>query len=233
MKATSPASTGGEHHSRNESNVSDKEIEQEIIAKGKIAPRVTPDRIEGVIAKEEYHRLTPVLTVCVLTLANGFTVTGESACASPENFDEEIGKKIARENAKQKIWPLEGYLLKQNLAFGGISPLTPCGIAQVCHEVNRAYCQALGDNSQPAWEDAPQWQKDSALLGVQLHMGGDHGPEASHESWMAQKLADGWKYGPVKDPEAKEHPCIVPFDQLPKEQQAKDFLFRAVVHALR
>lgn len=105
-------------------------------------------------------------------------------------------------------------------------------IARVCHEVNRAYCQALGDNSQPSWEDAPQWQKDSALLGVQLHLSGDHGPEASHESWMAQKVADGWIYGPEKDPACKVHPCIVPFDQLPREQQAKDFIFRAVVRAL-
>lgn len=106
-------------------------------------------------------------------------------------------------------------------------------IARVCHEVNRAYCHALGDMSQPAWEGAPQWQKDSALLGVNLHTVQDVGPEASHESWMAQKVADGWVYGPAKDPEAKTHPCIVPFDQLPREQQAKDYIFRAVVHALR
>lgn len=106
-------------------------------------------------------------------------------------------------------------------------------IARVAHEINRAYCQALGDFSQPAWEDAPPWQVESARLGVALHLQGDHGPEASHASWMAQKVADGWTYGPVKDPAAKTHPCIVPFDQLPREQQAKDFIFRAVVHALR
>ena len=106
-------------------------------------------------------------------------------------------------------------------------------IARVAHEINRAYCQALGDNSQPSWEDAPQWQRDSAMLGVELYTSGDHGPEASHESWSAQKLADGWKYGAVKNPEAKEHPCLVPFADLPREQQAKDFLFRAVVHSLR
>lgn len=106
-------------------------------------------------------------------------------------------------------------------------------IARTCHEVNRAYCQALGDTSQPAWEDAPEWQRASARLGVELHMSGDHGPEASHESWMQQKLEEGWRYGPVKDPERKEHHCLVPFDQLPREQQAKDFLFRAVVHALK
>lgn len=106
-------------------------------------------------------------------------------------------------------------------------------IARVCHEVNRAYCQSLGDLSQPVWEDAPQWQKDSAMLGVKLHTEKNVGPEASHESWMAQKVAEGWVYGPVKDAEAKMHHCIVPFDMLPPEQQAKDFIFRAVVHALR
>lgn len=106
-------------------------------------------------------------------------------------------------------------------------------IARVAHEVNRAYCQALGDDSQPSWEDAPQWQRDSAMLGVALHTSGDHGPEASHASWMAQKVAEGWVYGPYKDPENKRHHCIVPFDQLPVAQQAKDFIFRGVVHALR
>lgn len=106
-------------------------------------------------------------------------------------------------------------------------------IAGVAHEVNRAYCQAMGDDSQPSWPDAPQWQKDSAMLGVELHLTTpDAGPEASHQSWMAQKLADGWSYGPNKLPDLKQHPCLVPFDQLPKEQQAKDYLFRGVVHAL-
>jgi len=113
-----------------------------------------------------------------------------------------------------------------------MSTLTHTDLARVAHEVNRAYCQALGDHSQPAWEDAPQWQRDSAMLGVALHTANNVGPEASHESWMAQKVADGWKYGPVKDPERKEHPCIVPFADLSPAQQAKDFIFRGVVHAL-
>lgn len=106
-------------------------------------------------------------------------------------------------------------------------------IAKACHEVNRAYCLSLGDASQPAWEDAPQWQKDSAILGVKLHVNNPNaGPQASHACWMDQKIADGWKYGPTKDPEAKIHPCIVPFEKLPVEQQAKDFIFRAVVHQM-
>lgn len=112
--------------------------------------------------------------------------------------------------------------------------ITKEDIARTAHEVNKAYCEALGDNSQPAWEDAPEWQRESARMGVDLHTMGDFGPEASHIiSWMRQKEDDGWVYGPVKNPDKKEHHCMVPFDQLPREQQAKDFIFRGVVHALR
>ena len=94
------------------------EIEKELQARGLNAPRLTPDLIESKIVKEEYHLLTDVLTFCVLTLENGFTVTGASACASPANYNKEIGDRIARDNAKEKIWVLEGYLLKQKLFEG-------------------------------------------------------------------------------------------------------------------
>lgn len=106
-------------------------------------------------------------------------------------------------------------------------------IAQVAHELNRAYCQAIGDNTQPSWEDAPQWQKDSAITGVQFHLvNPDATPENSHESWLKQKTEDGWKYGPVKNPETKEHPCFVPYSELPAEQRAKDYIFRQTIHSL-
>ena len=130
--------------------MNDKSIEQEIQAKGKTAPRVTPADIEANISSEHYftaedgidgamanlnlhqahkevdtdagerHPGYPfhLLTFCVLVLRNGFTVTGESACASPENFDAEIGRKIARQNAVQKIWPLMGYELRTRLHHG-------------------------------------------------------------------------------------------------------------------
>lgn len=113
------------------------------------------------------------------------------------------------------------------------SKLTREEIARVAHEVNRAYCLALGDLSQPAWEDAPEWQRKSALTGVALHADGDVGPEASHVSWRAEKERDGWAYGPMKDARTRHHPCLVDFADLPVEQQAKDYIFRAVVHALR
>ena len=95
----------------------DTAIEQEIQAKGLTAPRVTPEQVDAAIAKEQYHVFDgSCLTVCCLTLQNGFTVTGESACASPANFNAELGQKIARGHARDKIWALEGYLLKSKLA---------------------------------------------------------------------------------------------------------------------
>lgn len=106
-------------------------------------------------------------------------------------------------------------------------------IAQVAHEVNRAYCASLGDTTQPAWADAPEWQKASALVGVDMHTKNpDATPEQSHESWLAQKAADGWAWGEAKDPEKKLHPCFLPYAELPAEQKAKDYLFRGVVHAM-
>jgi len=94
-------------------------VEQEIQDKGLTAPRVTPEHLDSVIVGEDYLMSAGVLTICVLTLRNGFTVTGESACASPENFDEELGRRIARANARDKIWALEGYLLKEWLYLSG------------------------------------------------------------------------------------------------------------------
>jgi hypothetical protein len=109
-------------------------------------------------------------------------------------------------------------------------------VARMAHEVNRAYCEALGDLSQLAWDDAPGWQQESALNGVRLHLDNpEAGPEASHENWMCEKIAAGWVYGPVKSPDAQPptHPCLVAFADLPVEQQAKDYIFRAVVHACK
>ena len=112
--------------------MNDQTIEQEIQAKGLTAPRVTPADIEANIASEHYFTAADgirgandlecesgdpltLLTFCVIELRNGFTVTGESACASPENFNAEIGRKIARQNAVAKVWPLMGYELKERL----------------------------------------------------------------------------------------------------------------------
>ncbi len=103
--------------------------------------------------------------------------------------------------------------------------------ARAAHEVNRAYCLALGDTSQPSWENAPEWQKSSAINGVDGALSGNT-PEQSHECWLKEKAETGWKYGPVKDPGKKEHPCFVPYAQLPESQRAKDDLFLATVRAV-
>lgn len=112
--------------------------------------------------------------------------------------------------------------------------LTIEDIARVCHNVNKAYCQSMGDLSQHEWELAPDWQRESAVKGVKAHI--DSGlkmqPEDSHISWMDEKKKDGWIYGPAKDADKKEHPCMVPYDQLPVSQKTKDYLFREIVHCL-
>jgi hypothetical protein len=90
--------------------------------------------------------------------------------------------------------------------------MLPTQIAKIAHELNRSYCQALGDNSQASWEDSPAWQTDSALAGVNYIISNPAiTPKESHESWLAAKVADGWVYGAIKDPNAKTHPCCVPY----------------------
>lgn len=99
--------------------MSEQIIETEIREKGLTAPRVTPDQIDAKISAEAYHVFEgSCLTVCCLTLQNGFTVSGESACASPANFNAELGRKIAKAHARDKIWALEGYLLREKLSKG-------------------------------------------------------------------------------------------------------------------
>jgi hypothetical protein len=109
-------------------------------------------------------------------------------------------------------------------------------IAKVCHDANRAFCQTLGDHSQLTWEEAPDWQRRSAIAGVRFHLEALAREEAvpasaSHEEWLKGKRAEGWKYGPVKDTEKREHPCFVPYNELPLEQRMKDYIFGAIVTA--
>jgi len=101
-------------------------------------------------------------------------------------------------------------------------------IAIACHEANREYCQSIGDTSQVPWAEAPDWQKQSALGGIAKAIDGAT-PEQLHVSWTDQKIADGWVYGEVKDAEAKTHPCITPYGNLPEEQRKKDDIFLATV----
>lgn len=107
-------------------------------------------------------------------------------------------------------------------------------MAVTCHEANKALCEAFGDFSQKSWQDAEDWQRDSALKGVRFALDNPDAPaSAQHDAWSADKLAAGWVYGEVKDPVGKTHPCLVPYDRLPPEQRAKYLVFQAIVRALR
>lgn len=100
--------------------------------------------------------------------------------------------------------------------------------------MNAAYCQSLGDDSQLPWDDTPETHKQSLIAGVEMHLANPNAtPEQSHQSWYAQKEAEGWVYGEFKDLEKKEHPCFLPYEDLPTEQKAKDYLFRATVHLMK
>ena len=107
------------------------------------------------------------------------------------------------------------------------------GIARICHEAMRHYCMAIGDPVPPSWEDAPEYIRTSAHSGVKFYFDNpDAGPEAVHESWLTEKEREGWKYGPAKDEEKKEHPCFVEYADLPEKQKAKDYIFVGIVEAL-
>lgn len=106
-------------------------------------------------------------------------------------------------------------------------------IAEIAHEQNRVYCVSIGDDSQTYWDAAEDWQKDSALNGVDAIADGSiRTPQQSHENWLKEKEDDGWEWGEEKDTELKTHPCFVPFSDLPKEQQFKDILFFHIVRTL-
>jgi len=105
-------------------------------------------------------------------------------------------------------------------------------LAAAAHMVNRAYSIALGDYSHPTWDEAPDWQRRSSLLGVQAALDPRHTPEQSHQAWLTQKLNEGWTYGPVRDVTAKEHPRMLPYRDLPSEQRRKDDLFISTVREM-
>lgn len=103
--------------------------------------------------------------------------------------------------------------------------------ARAAHEVNRAYCIAIGDASHMGWDAAPEWQRSSSINGVRGVLSGNT-PEQSHESWLAEKVANGWVYGDVKDVDKREHPCMRPYAELPTDQRLKDELYVGTVQAM-
>ena len=107
-------------------------------------------------------------------------------------------------------------------------------IARVAHNVNRAYCDAMGHEPQPHWDDASDEQKTSAICGVNYHkQNPESTPEESHKSWMALKQKAGWSFGVIKDIKRKFHPCFKPYERLNQSQKAKDHIFLTVVNELK
>lgn len=145
-----------------------------------------------------------------------------------ENFTDKI-TETKKHLLLGKAWI--GYILRDFAPLDITTEEAIWVIAERCHEANKTYCESIGDNSQLSWDKAPDWQKKSAVTGVQFHIENPKaGPSGSHESWLAEKEKDGWKYGEVKDPEKKTHPCYVPFAELPEEQRLKDVIFTSIVH---
>lgn len=126
---------------------------------------------------------------------------------------------------------MEGVLMKKE-TLRKLDYKTIKHIAQICHEAHRAYCNSLGDYSQPRWGAAKQWQKNSSMLMVDFILDyPDAEPKDIHDAWYAQKEVHGWTYGPVRDDDAMVHPFLVPYEQLPEEHKFKDHLLRAIVKA--
>jgi len=106
-------------------------------------------------------------------------------------------------------------------------------IAKICHQANKAYCETIGDNSQKDWHNAPDWQKESAVKGVQHIIDNPEStPEDSHKSWLSVKEAEGWTYGKYKDEQKKTHPCFKPYSELPEDQKKKDLIFTTIAKTL-
>lgn len=107
-------------------------------------------------------------------------------------------------------------------------------IARICHQANKAYCETIGDNSQRDWEVAYEWQRDSIIRGVIYALQNPYaGAAAQHEAWLRNKIAEGWRWGEVKDSRKKTHPSLISYKDLPVEQRFKDFLFLAIVQSFR
>lgn len=218
--------------------MNDQQVEDQVKELGLVYPRVRKERIDQLMASVTVQThivegTTTTVATALLQLGHiQFTLATEiSACIDPRNFNAELGANIAKDKAlataRNKLWELEGYTLAQHLLT------LPDRSARLAHEVNRAYCASLGDLTQQPWETAPEWQRESAINGAVFRLGNPNAtPEDMHNSWMSEKIRDGWVYGEVKDPQRKTHPCLVAYSELPAEQRAKDYLFSGVVSAM-
>lgn len=191
---------------------------------------ITPELVSSMIDKVEYQKMGDTVMVCNLILKNGFNVSEAESCVDPAAFDEELGKKYSYEKAFNAVYPYAAFLMKQQ-QYEATDRVEK--IARLCHEVNRAYCEGNGDYSCQPWENSSEQIKESARISVKAKLEQDLTPEDQHALWCNTKRAQGWKTGPVKDEQAKTHPCLVPYSLLPVNQRVKDYLFGAVVSSFK
>jgi hypothetical protein len=130
-----------------------------------------------------------------------------------------------------RTFPKETPMLTMSGTFDREDQATINLCAQAGHELNRVFSIALGDKTHPTWDLAPEWHKQSNRTQALYALRGASEREA-HELWRADKVAAGWTYGERRDPEKKQHPALLPYGDLPPEQQAKNLLFRSAVMAL-
>jgi hypothetical protein len=193
----------------------------------------------GKIPNEEPVFLLRGQDACAQETMQAWTIAAKRRNVSQEMIDAvqvHIGKVYAWQ-ADHKIKVPDLPKTEQGVINGGNTDAHAMKvhfIAMACHRANKAWCESVGDYSQKDWRWAENWQRDSAIKGVEFRLNNPDAKEDSqHNAWMEDKVNDGWVYGEVKDAEKKTHPCIVPFSELPEFQQKKDKLFCGIVDALK
>ncbi|WDS51359.1 hypothetical protein SeF6a_040 [Salmonella phage SeF6a] len=204
-------------------------VEQDLLAKATETAEIRIDQyaVERSALCPAYHLGFNVMIQDVMFRAEN----GERFLASFVCGPDDMELVVDSHNAKSRK-AVSDFLCANSKVDLTYSPLV-LRIAKICHEANRAYCKSVGDDSQLPWEQSPAWQRESACKGVIFHLTGDRKPSESHESWMAEKEAEGWVYGPVKDPQTKQHPCMVPYGELPVQQRSKDYIFKSIVDSFK
>lgn len=198
----------------------------------------TPDPVREDVASSEAGDGQPIPVAQDVTTDPDFEVS--ESPADPQ-FAEEVGRQVpgtVGTDAPLGVAPKAPALLRRSasevdaMMFAGVSLVIM--LAKICHEANKAYCQMIGDFSHQPWESCGAEMQMSVIDGVRFHLQDpDREVSTSHENWLKFKAANGWTYGEVKDAAKKEHPCFVPFEQLPETDKRKSYLFKSIVDTFR
>ena len=217
---------------------SPKDVFEDAYMEIDVCEKITFEIIEAFIISTETIKMGEKTTVVYARLKNGFEMVEADSCIKSAGYNEIVGHEICIHRIHNRIWELLGFMLQQAKTPVKIqSPLDLIAtftskVARECFEKNGEVCRSLGDHSGSNWQHTAPSHIRSIFAGVQKAFDGAT-PEELHESWLQQKVTDGWTLGDVKDADAKTHPCMVPYDDLPDEQKEKDVIFLAVVESHR